>query len=167
MIENFVKVENDKDILRIGLRDSNDKPILDEKGEVVYWEFDLANIELPLKWNRLEYQHKKNVEYVRNMFIAIDKKQDVKGKFLMSRNEEEKLKILTEYYKKEEELLDAFIGEGGTKKFLNGRNYYWDMYEDINNALVPVLPLFEKSFASIENRIKGKYNNNAEKNVIE
>lgn len=162
----YVKINNSKDILKIGLRDMDDKPILDEKGEAVYWQFDLADIELPLKWSKLEYQHNQNQKDIRAKFMMIDKKEDVKGKYLLSKNEEERVKAINEYYKKEEELLDTLLGSGGTKKFLNGRNYYWDMFEDINEALVPILPLFEKTFVGIEERIKNKYKE-TEKNVME
>lgn len=157
MIENYVKVNNQKDILRIGLKDMNDKPILDEKGEVVYWQFDLGDIELPLKFNKCEAEHKQNIKNLKHQFFLIDKKQDKKGKYLLSANEEEKAKALRDFYRAEEKTLDLFLGEGGVKKFLNGRNYYWDMFNDIASAIEPILPLLEKSMSSIEDRIKEKY----------
>jgi len=166
MIDKFVKIENDRDILRIGLTDKNDKPILDEKGEVVYWQFDLADIELPLKYSKCEADHRKNQQNVKMKFIVIDKKQDKKGKYLLSSNEEEKAKVLVEFYKAEEKALDLFLGEGGTKKFLNGRNYYWDMFEDISKTVEPVLPMFKNTMDNITNRIKNKYSDK-EENVIE
>ena len=162
-----IKINNQKDILKIGLTDMNDKPILDEKGEVVYWEFDLSDIELPLKWNKIEFNSKKNREYVRNQFIIIDKKQDVKGKYLLSKNEEEKIKVMNEYYKRETENINSFLGEEGVEKFLNGRKPYWDMFDDINDAIKQVLPKFENVFDNINNRIKEKYKENNEENVLE
>lgn len=166
MIDNYVNINTKKDILKIGLKDENDKPILDEKGEVVFWQFDLGDIELPLKYNQCEREHRKNQQDVRMRFIAIDKKEDVKGKYLLSRNEEEKLKVLKDYYCAEEKTLNLFLGDNGVKKFLNGRNYYWDMFEDISEVLKPVLPLFENSLTSISDRIKDKYSKK-EENVIE
>lgn len=167
MIDNNIKIK-DTDILRIGLQNSKGEPILDKKGETVHWVFDLADIELPLKYNKLESRHKQNLEWVRNQFIIIDKKQDVKGKYLLSKNEEEKIRAMNEFYKKEEELLDVFLGKGGVKKYLNGRNYYWDMFDDINEALEPLLPLFQNTMDNIGNRIKDKYSKSqTEENVLE
>lgn len=162
----YINLKNDKDILRIGLRDSNGKDILDEKGEVTYWQFDLADIELPLKFNKSEFQHKRNIENLRNQFIIIDKKEDKKGKYLLSFNEEEKAKALLVFYKEEEKALDMFLGENGVKKFLNGRNYYWDMFDDIADALIPVLPMLERNLKSIEERIKDKYKETKEEDVL-
>ena len=159
MIENYVKVNNQKDILKIGLTDMNDKPILDEKGEVVYWQFDLGDIELPLKFNKCEAEHKQNIKNLKHQFFLIDKKTDKKGKYLLSANEEEKAKALRDFYRAEEKTLDLFLGEGGVKKFLDGRGYYWDMFNDIASAIEPILPLLEKSMSSIEDRIKEKYEN--------
>ena len=79
MIENYVKVNNQKDILKIGLSDMNEKPILDEKGEVVYWQFDLGDIELPLKFNKCEADHKQNIKNLKHQFFLIDKKTRQKG----------------------------------------------------------------------------------------
>ena len=159
MIENYVKVNNQKDILKIGLTDMNDKPILDEKGEVVYWQFDLGDIELPLKFNKCEAEHKQNIKNLKHQFFLIDKKTDKKGKYLLSANEEEKAKALRDFYRAEEKTLDLFLGEGGVKKFLDGRGYYWDMFNNIASAIEPILPLLEKSMSSIEDRIKEKYEN--------
>ena len=86
-----------------------------------YIKEDLEDIELPFRINDCEKRHRENVQQLRNQMIIIDKKQDHKGKELLSSNEEEKLKALREFYKKEEEALDLFLGEGGTRKLLNGR----------------------------------------------
>ena len=75
---------------------------------------------------------------------------------------------MNEFYKKEEDLLDVFLGKSGVKKYLNGRNYYWDMFNDINEALEPLLPLFQNTMDNIGNRIKDKYSKSqTEENVLE
>lgn len=162
----YIKVNNQKDILKIGLQDMDGQPILDKKGETVFWQFDLSDIELPLKLSKIEYQHHQNQKWARNQFLIIDKKEDIKGKFLLSKNEEDKINVLKEYYKKEEEILDIILGVGGTKKFLNGRNYYWEMFEDINDVLEQIIPKFESTFTNITDRIKKKYDKK-EDNIIE
>ena len=149
-------------ILRIGIKDSNGV----DTGE--HLTFDLEDFELPLRLNQCEAQHRKNLEFVKNQFIIIDKKEDKKGKFLLSWKEEEKLKVLQEFYKREMEALDLFLGQNGTNKLLNGRKPYYSMYEDINDMLVPILPKLKLKADDIANKIKEKYSSKAtEKNVLE
>jgi hypothetical protein len=149
-------------ILRIGIRDVNGV----DTGE--HLEFDMEDIELPLRLNQCEMQHRKNLEFLRNQFVIIDKKEDKKGKYILSWREEEKLKALQEFYKREMEALDLFLGKDGTKKLLNGRNPYYSMYEDINEMLNPILPKLKLRADDIANKIKEKYSNKAtEKNVLE
>jgi hypothetical protein len=148
-------------ILRIGIKDSNGV----DTGE--HLEFDLEDIELPLRLNQCDVQHKKNLEFVKNQFIIIDKKEDKKGKFLLSWKEEEKLKVLQEFYKREMEALDLFLGKNGTKKLLNGRNPYYSMYEDINEILEPVLPKLKLRIDNIVGKVKEKYNDKKETDVLQ
>lgn len=155
----FIQLKKDN-ILRIGIRDAEGKPT----GE--HLEFDLEDIELPLRLNECEIKHKKNVEYLKNQFTLIDKKEDKKGKFILSSREEEKLKTLKEFYKRETEALDLFLGKDGTKKLLNGRNEYLSMYDDINEMLEPILPKLKIRADDIANKIKEKYKTK-EKNVLE
>ena len=148
-------------ILRIGIKDSNGV----DTGE--HLEVDLEDIELPLRLNQCDVQHKKNLEFVKNQFIIIDKKEDKKGKFLLSWKEEEKLKVLQEFYKREMEALDLFLGKDGTKKLLNGRNPYYSMYEDINEILEPVLPKLKLRIDNIVGKVKEKYNDKKETDVLQ
>ena len=157
----FIQLKKDN-ILRIGIKDIEGN----DTGE--HLEFDLEDIELPLRLNECEAKHRKNLEYLRNQFVIIDKKEDKKGKFILSWKEEEKLKILQEFYKREMEALDLFLGQNGTNKLLNGRKPYYSMYEDINDMLVPILPKLKLKADDIANKIKEKYSNKAtEKNVLE
>ena len=156
----FIQLKKNN-IIRIGIKDYDGK----ETGE--HLEFDLEDIELPLKYQECEERHRKNVQYVIMQFAIIDKKEDKRGKKLLSANEEEKIKVVSEFYKREMEALDLFVGEGGTKKLLNGRKPYYSMYDDINEMLKPVMPIIEKGFGDIETKIKDKYKNvNKESNVL-
>ena len=157
---NFIKLKKDS-ILRIGIKYSNGV----DTGE--HLEFDLEDIELPLRLNQCEAQHRKNLEFLRNQFVIIDKKEDKKGKFILSWKEEEKLKVLKEFYQREMDSLDLFLGQGGTKKLLNGRNPYYSMYEDISEMLEPILPKLKLRANDIANRIKEKYSNKKETDVLE
>ena len=158
----FIQLKKDS-ILRIGIKDSDGN----DTGE--HLEFDMEDINLALRLNECDEKHRKNLEFLRNQFIIIDKKEDKKGKKILSWKEEEKLKVLQEFYKREMEALDLFLGENGTKKLLNGRNPYYSMYEDINDMLKPILPKLKLRADDIAKKIKDKYSNvnNQEKNVLE
>ena len=84
-----------------------------------YLEFDLEDIELPIRLQECLERHKKNEQFIRNQFIIINKRQDRKGKKLYSANEEAKIKAMQEYYKKEIECLVLFLGVGGTEKTMS------------------------------------------------
>lgn len=155
----FIQLKKDN-ILRIGIKDSEGK----DTGN--HLEFDLEDIELPLRLSECEERHKKNIDYLKKQFVIIDKKEDKKGKKLLSWKEEEKFKLLSEYYKKEMEALDLFLGEGGCKKLLNGRNPYYSMYDDINEMLEPILPKIQIRTEDIKNKIVSKYKINSEKEVL-
>lgn len=149
-------------ILKIGIKDANGN----DTGE--HLEFDMEDIELPLKLNECEAKHRKNLDFLKMQFVIIDKKEDKKGKFILSWKEEEKLKILQEFYKREMEALDLFLGQNGTNKLLNGRKPYYSMYEDISEMLEPIMPKLKLSADDIANKIKEKYSSKTnEKNVLE
>ena len=149
-MENFIQLKKDN-ILRIGIKTADGK----ETGE--HLEFDLEDIELPLRLNECEVQHRKNVTDLRMKTLIIDKKEDKKGKKLLSWKEEEKIKLFKELYEKEMQALDLFLGENGTKKLLNGRKPYYSMYEDINEMLEPILPLLKVNADKIVEDVKKKY----------
>ena len=157
----FIQLKKDS-ILRIGIKDNDGN----DTGE--HLEFDLEDINLPLRLNDCDEKHRKNLEFLRDQFIIIDKKEDKKGKKILSWKEEEKLKVLQEFYKREMGALDLFLGENGTKKLLNGRKPYYSMYEDINEILTPILPKLKLRADDIAKKIKDKYSNvnNQDKNVL-
>lgn len=158
---NFIQIKK-SNIVKIGIKDENGV----DTGE--HLEFDLEDINLPLRLNECDEKHRKNLEFLRDQFIIIDKKEDKKGKKILSWKEEEKLKVLQEFYKREMGALDLFLGENGTKKLLNGRKPYYSMYEDINDMLEPILPKLKLRADDIANRIKEKYSNkmNDDKDVL-
>ena len=53
--------------------------------------------------------------------------------------------------------MDLFLGKGGTKKYLNGKNPYWEMWDDINEALKPHLSKMKLTVDDMAERIKEKY----------
>lgn len=151
-MENFIQLKKDN-ILKFGIKTADGK----DTGE--HLEFDMEDIELPLRINQSELEHKKNIQNLKMQIMVIDKKQDKKGKQLLSWKEEEKIKAYKEFYNKEMKALDLFLGEGGTLKLLNGRKPYYSMYEDIGEIIEPIIPIIEKRTQEITNIIKEKYAN--------
>lgn len=149
-MENFIQLKKDN-ILKIGIKTSDGV----DTGE--HLEFDLEDLELPLRLNQSEIEHKKNLQNLKMQIQIIDKKQDKKGKQLLSWKEEEKIKAYKEFYKREMNALDLFVGEGGTAKLLNGRKPYYSMYEDMGEILEPIMPLIEQRTQDIIKNIKEKY----------
>lgn len=156
----YIKLKKDN-IFRVGIQDEEGN----DTGNVL--EFDLEDLELPFRAQEAEYQHKKNIEKLRADFVLADKKTEKKGKKIMSSREEEKLRALQEFYLKEEKALDLFLGEDGTKKFLNNRKPYFEMFDDILEYLEPILPKLELHKEDIVEKIKRKYNAKKEENIIE
>ena len=76
---------------------------------------------------------------------------------MLSANEEAKAKALQLFYKEMENAMDLFLGEGGTRKYLNGRNPYWTMFEDLSEALEPHMGKMQLTIKDMTNRIKNKY----------
>ena len=163
MTDNFIQL-NKGDVLRLEIRTSDGK----STGE--FLEFDLEDIELPLKYQELIEKDKKNKENLKNQFLIIDKRQDVKGKKLMSKNEEDKIKALNDFFKKEEEIYNMFLGENGVKKLLNGRKLGWTSLSSIDEIIEKqIIKHLDLSMDNITKKVKEKYSQakNRNKEVLE
>ena len=151
MTDNFIQL-NKNDILHLDIYTDDGK----KTGE--YLEFDLEDIELPLKYQELLEKDKKNKEYLRNQIQIIEKKQDVKGKKLLSKNEEDAIKALNEFFKKETEIYNMFLGEKGVQKLLNGKKLGWTSLQDIDEIIEKqILPHLDLGMNRIQEKIKEKY----------
>lgn len=151
MTDNFIQLSKGN-VLTLKIRTAEGK----ETGEVL--EFDLEDIELPLRYQDLLEKDKKNKENLRNQFLIIDKRQDVKGKKLFSKNEEDKIKALNEFFKKEAEIYNMFLGERGVEKLLNGRKLGWTTLDEIDKIIKEQIePHLNLTMDSITNKIKEKY----------
>lgn len=149
----YIELKKDN-LLRIGIKTDEG---VDTGNELV---FDLEDIELPLRMQQCLEEHKNNVLNIKNQFVIIDKREDKKGKKLLSANEEAKIKAMKEFYDKEIKCLDMFLGEGGTLKILNGRKPYFTMFDDINEYLEPIKPLIQNTTENIKDKIIKKYKTN-------
>ena len=158
MTDNFVQLKK-SNILRLGIRTEDGE----DTGEVL--EFDLEDIELPLKYQDLLEQDKKNKERLKNQMLIIDKRQYVKVKKLLIKNEEDKLKALNEFFKKEEEIYDMFLGKGGVQKLLNGKKLGWTSFQEIDEIVdKQIAPYLDLNMASITEKVKEKYSQAIERN---
>lgn len=158
MTEDFIQLEK-KDLLRLQIKRENGE----STGEVL--EFNLADIELPLKYQELLEKDKKNKENLRNLMLIIDKREDVKGKKLLTKNEEDKIKAINEFLKRETEVYNMFLGENGVQKLLDGEKLSWDSLYTIDKIIEKqILPKLQLSMGKITEKIKAKYAEAVERN---
>lgn len=156
MADNFIQLKENDSILTLRIRDEKGN----DTGE--YLEFNLEDIELPLIYQQIIEEDKKNQIYLKNQFTIIDKKQDHKGKKLMSANEEAKIKALNEFYKKEVELFNMFLGENGVQKLLNGRKISWTSLDYVADIIQEqIKPHIKVNTESIKEKIVKKYGKNS------
>jgi hypothetical protein len=159
--DNVIQLKKDDSLLRLKIRDENGE----ETGESL--EFFLEDIELPLRYQQIVEEDKKNRANLRNQFIIIDKKEDHKGKKLLSSNEEAKIKAMQDFYKKEVEIYNMFLGEGGVEKLLNGRRLSWSTLDEIDEIIEKsILPQLQVSAEKIKEKIMTKYGTKRE-DIIE
>lgn len=151
MKDNVIKL-NESDVLTLKIETSDGKAT----GECL--TFDLADIELPLRYQELIEKDKKNKENLRNQMLIIDKREDVKGKKLLSKNEEDKIRALNDFFVKEVEVYNMFLGPRGVEKLLNGRKFTWTTLEEIDEIIEKqIAPHIEINMKSISDKIKNKY----------
>jgi len=157
---NIIKLNKDN-VLRLRIQTDDGK----DTGE--FLEFDLEDIELPLRYQELMEKDKKNKEYLKNQMVIIDKREDVKGKKLLSKNEEDKIKAINDFFKKEIEVYNMFLGENGVQKLLNGRKFGWTTLQEIDEIIEKqISPYLDLNMESITNKIKEKYSQATNKEVL-
>jgi len=150
-MEKIIKLEKD-DILRLPIYTSEGNPT----GEVL--EFDLKDIELPIKYQELIERDKKNRDNLQKQFLIIDKKEDVNDGGILSRNEKEKLKLVQEFLKEEVKIYNLFLGENGVEKLLNGSKLRWDSLKMIDKIIEEqIVPHLDFSIERMNEQIKEKY----------
>ena len=151
MEENTIRLSKNN-VLRLKITTDDGK----DTGE--YLEFDLEDIELSLRYQEMLERDKKNKDWLQKEFIIIDKRQDVKGKKLLSKNEEDKLKAISKFFNEEAEIYNMFLGDNGVQKLLNGRKLGWTSLAEIDEIIEKqILPYFEKQEKNIEDKIMQKY----------
>jgi len=156
-MDNFIKL-NKSDVLRLGIKTE------DGEDTKEYLEFDLEDIELPLRYQELIERDKKNKEYLRNEMLIIDKREDVKGKKLLSKNEEDKIRAINKFFNEETEVYNMFLGENGVQKLLNGRKLGWTTLSEIDEIIEKqIAPHIDLSMTKITDKVKEKYSQAVQK----
>ncbi len=151
-METKIKLKK-RDVIKVQIEDENGN----DTGN--YLEFDLQDVSLPLKFQQAIEEHKKNRNYLKMSYMLINKKPNHEGKKLLSSNDEEKWKVLNEFFNREIKILDLVLGEGGTEKILNGRKPYFEMFDDIMEYLEPLGDVIHKGYENITNKMINKYKN--------
>ena len=153
MTDNYIQV-NDDDILVLKIKKNGV-----ETGEELV--FDLNDIEFPLRYQDMLFKIKKNREKLINDFAVINKREDIKGKKLYSKNDEDKIRAFNEFSNKMVEAYNMFLGENGVQKILAGKKIGWTTLSEIDDIIdKQIAPLVIGTFEDIEKKIVDKYGSN-------
>lgn len=161
--EKYVQLGKSTNVLRLWIKD------LDGNKTGEYLEFNMKDIELLDRYQRMQDEFNKNQQWIQNQFVIIDKKQDFtkKGK-LMSNNQEMTYNAIREYYKRQKKVFDMFLGDGGVDKLLYGRPFEWETLKEINKLIEEqISPYLDITMDNIKKEIKDKYNVNVQSDVLE
>lgn len=163
MEELKIVLNNSEDVKRFYVYTKDGK----KTGE--YLDFDLEDIELIDKLDKIYNKILKNQQWIKNEMTVIDKKQDFKKKnSLMSNNEKLKYEAIKKYYNEQRNAFDLFLGENGVEKLLYGRKFEWgtlnEISEIISNQIYPQLKI---SMKNITEKVKEKYKKPIENDVLE
>ena len=147
-------------VIKLNKDDSLRLRIVTDTGEYTGQDIvlDLEDIELPLKYQDVIEQTKKNKERLKNQFVIIDKRQDVKGKKLLTKNQEDKIKAINDFFHKQVEIYNIILGERGVDKLMNGRNLGWTSLQEIDEIIgVQLKPYIDIDMKRITEKVKEKY----------
>jgi hypothetical protein len=153
MEKKFIQISENEDVLKLWIKTKDGK----ETGE--YLEFNLEDIELLDTLQKMKDETSKNYQWIKSQFVIIDRKQDFKKKNkIMSNNEEMKYNAIKQYYKKQKDIFNMFLGENGVEKLLYGRKFDWETLEEVSNIIEKqISPQLNITMDNITNKIKNKY----------
>ena len=159
----FIQLGETTNVLRLWIKTKDGK----ETGEKL--EFNLKDIELLDRYQKMADEDNKNKQWIQSQFVIIDKKQDFKKKGkILSNNVVEKYKAVLQYYKKQKEIYDLFLGEGGVDKLLYGRKFEWETLVEIEKIIKEqIAPNLDLTMDNIANEIKAKYSITEKSDVLE
>lgn len=162
-MEKTIQLNSSDDIIKLEIVTKDGK----KTGE--YLEFNLEDIELLDRLQRMNKEYKQNYAWINNELTIISKKQDFKKKGeLMSNNQMLEYNAIKEFYKKQTTTFNLFLGENGVEKLLYGRKLEWETLEEIRKLINEQIgPQLNISMDAIKNKIKSKYKLGEEIEVLE
>lgn len=151
MTDNYIQLKKN-DLLTIHIK--TDEGI--DTGETLV--FDLEDVELPLIMQETLEKIKKSKEWFKNQILLIQKREDIKGKKLLSKNEEDAIKTTKEYIDRVVEAFNMFLGENGVQKLLNGRKPSVENLFEVEEIVVnQIQPMLDINMKNIMDKMKAKY----------
>ena len=76
--------------------------------------------------------------------------------------------MLNVFYKKQEQIYDMFLGEGGVKKILNGRRLGLSTFDEIDEIIEKyITPKLKVNADDIKKKIMNKYSKGKEEGLID
>ena len=123
---------------------------VNEQGD--YIEFDLLDIELPLKVEKTRKELLKQNSIFRNRCKAIEKQYKDNRDLMMINTYKAEL----DFCKKCREVLDGLLGEGACQKIFGNTNRY-GMFEDYFDQLSEILGNLEIDIEAIKEKLINKY----------
>lgn len=157
MTDNVIKLNNNK-TLKLKIETSDGK----DTGE--YLEFNFNDVTLLLKYQDMIEKERKNREWIRNQALILQKRDDVRGKKLLSRNEEELLKSVKVFFDREIDIYNMFLGENGVQKLLNGNPLEWTTLREIDKIIdEQIAPHFDDALTNTIAKIKDAYSYSSKK----
>jgi len=146
-------------VQRFGIRDADGK----ETGE--YIEIDPEDMYFQFRSKDCGIKHKNNVEELKIKVDEIQKTCKDEGEFPTEKDIALK-EAFDDFLKKEEQAIDEFIGEGTTRKLLNGRKPYLFMFNDIFDMLSQIAPTLRDTSRNLIENIRAKYKKQKEKDDV-
>lgn len=162
----YLELQEQKNVLEYGFLDKNGKPVLDKDGKEVTITFDVEDIDLIERYSRCANKLIEIDRKFKTKIKLVDKKTDAKTNGFLTKNDIEKQKLLKEYYRESTEAFELFIGKGGVKKMLNGRNPYWNMFNDFVETLKPVMNDIKEQSQKMIKDIKNKYSDSTNEGFL-
>ena len=142
-------------VQRFGIRTADGK----ETGE--YIEIDPEDMDFRFRANECQERHEQNIDEFEKKIKEIEVNCNNEGEF-PTELDLAKRDAIKEFLDKEEKTIDDFIGEGTTRKLLNGRKPYILMFNDIIEMLTQIVPTLQETSKNIIKGIKEKYKKNKE-----
>lgn len=121
-----------------------------------YIELNPLDVGFPLKIESTYKALDRETEKLKQELIILDKKEDVEGDGLLSRNQKDRLLKIRDYNVKCGQLIDELLGQGTIEKVFKGANYV-GMYNDLFEALSPAFKEVYGNPDAVIDRIKQKY----------